>query len=174
MPIPPFSISLHCDAVRAALIERGRTWQQTVLEFGRIAPGRRESRQVPSAPASLFLERKLDVEMAGLKDDIWRSLLDHCRNAVHLEEIRDTEERVRVVAKSYMESPQSTLILSPDNASRRELNVAVLKTSHLLSEIPAQIRTSNSASCGLARTGEAPKIIVPSEADYGGYFLIFS
>ena len=29
------------------------------------------------------------------------------------------------IAKSYVESPENTLIVSPDNASRRELNVAV-------------------------------------------------
>jgi ATP-dependent exoDNAse (exonuclease V) alpha subunit len=40
-------------------------------------------------------------------------------------EIPDTEERIRVIAKSYIESPERTLIVSPDNASRRELNTAV-------------------------------------------------
>jgi ATP-dependent exoDNAse (exonuclease V) alpha subunit len=40
-------------------------------------------------------------------------------------EIPDREERVRAIAKSYVESPANTLIVSPDNASRRELNVAV-------------------------------------------------
>jgi hypothetical protein len=32
---------------------------------------------------------------------------------------------IRTIAKTYVESPQNTLIVSPDNASRRELNVAV-------------------------------------------------
>jgi ATP-dependent exoDNAse (exonuclease V) alpha subunit len=40
-------------------------------------------------------------------------------------EIPDREERVRAIAKSYVESPANTLIVSPDNASRRELNAAV-------------------------------------------------
>jgi hypothetical protein len=40
-------------------------------------------------------------------------------------EIPGTEERIRTIAKSYVESPGKTLIVSPDNASRRELNVAV-------------------------------------------------
>jgi ATP-dependent exoDNAse (exonuclease V) alpha subunit len=39
--------------------------------------------------------------------------------------IPNQEERVRAIAKSYIESPLNTLIVSPDNASRRELNVAV-------------------------------------------------
>jgi ATP-dependent exoDNAse (exonuclease V) alpha subunit len=40
-------------------------------------------------------------------------------------EIAGTEERIRAIAKSYVESPEKTLIVSPDNASRRELNVSV-------------------------------------------------
>jgi ATP-dependent exoDNAse (exonuclease V) alpha subunit len=40
-------------------------------------------------------------------------------------QIPDREERVRAIAKSYVESPANTLIVSPDNASRRELNTAV-------------------------------------------------
>src|SRR5579864_3208508 len=42
-----------------------------------------------------------------------------------VKEIPNGEERVRAIAKSYVESPQNTLIVSPDNASRRELNLAV-------------------------------------------------
>ena len=42
-----------------------------------------------------------------------------------VKEIPNAEERVRAIAKSYVESPDNTLIVSPDNASRRELNVAV-------------------------------------------------
>jgi ATP-dependent exoDNAse (exonuclease V) alpha subunit len=40
-------------------------------------------------------------------------------------EVPDQEERIRAIGKSYIESPQNTLIVSPDNASRRELNQAV-------------------------------------------------
>ena len=42
-----------------------------------------------------------------------------------MKEIPNAEDRIRAIAKSYVESPQNTLIVSPDNASRRELNVAV-------------------------------------------------
>jgi conjugative relaxase-like TrwC/TraI family protein len=42
-----------------------------------------------------------------------------------VKEIPNAEERVRAIAKCYVESPKNTLIVSPDNASRRELNVAV-------------------------------------------------
>jgi conjugative relaxase-like TrwC/TraI family protein len=40
-------------------------------------------------------------------------------------EISDAGDRVREIARSYVESPERTLIVSPDNVSRRELNVAV-------------------------------------------------
>jgi hypothetical protein len=42
-----------------------------------------------------------------------------------MKEIPNAEERVRTIAKSYVESPDNSLIVSPDNASRRELNLAV-------------------------------------------------
>jgi ATP-dependent exoDNAse (exonuclease V) alpha subunit len=51
--------------------------------------------------------------------------LDVLQQQGRVKEIPNAEERVRTIAKSYVESPENTLIVSPDNASRRELNVAV-------------------------------------------------
>ena len=51
--------------------------------------------------------------------------LDALQQQGRVKEIPNAEERVRTIAKSYVESPENTLIVSPDNASRRELNVAV-------------------------------------------------
>ena len=51
--------------------------------------------------------------------------LDALQQQGRVREIPSAEERVRAIAKSYVESPENTLIVSPDNASRRELNVAV-------------------------------------------------
>jgi conjugative relaxase-like TrwC/TraI family protein len=51
--------------------------------------------------------------------------LESLQQQGRVKEIPGTEERVRAIAKSYVESPEKTLIVSPDNASRRELNVAV-------------------------------------------------
>ncbi|MBS1821314.1 MAG: relaxase domain-containing protein [Acidobacteria bacterium] len=51
--------------------------------------------------------------------------LDVLQQQGRVREIPNTEERIRAIAKSYVESPEKTLIVSPDNASRRELNVAV-------------------------------------------------
>ena len=51
--------------------------------------------------------------------------LDALQQQGRVKEIPNAEERIRAIAKSYVESHQKTLIVSPDNASRRELNVAV-------------------------------------------------
>ena len=40
-------------------------------------------------------------------------------------EIADPQERIAAIAKSYAEHPEDTLIVSPDNASRRAINQAV-------------------------------------------------
>ena len=42
-----------------------------------------------------------------------------------IKENADPQERIRTIAGNYAESPSNTLIVSPDNASRRELNVTV-------------------------------------------------
>jgi len=51
--------------------------------------------------------------------------LDALQQQGRVKEIPNAEDRVRAIAKTYVESPNKTLIVSPDNASRRELNVAV-------------------------------------------------
>jgi conjugative relaxase-like TrwC/TraI family protein len=51
--------------------------------------------------------------------------LDALQQQGRVKEIRSAEERIRAIAKSYVESPDNTLIVSPDNASRCELNVTV-------------------------------------------------
>ncbi|MGB6130962.1 MAG: MobF family relaxase [Acidobacteriaceae bacterium] len=62
--------------------------------------------------------------------------LAQLRECGRVEVIPGREERVRTIARIYAESPASTLIVSPDNSSRRELNRAVrreLKANESLS-----------------------------------------
>jgi conjugative relaxase-like TrwC/TraI family protein len=68
-------------------------------------------------------ELKAAVEMlaTGQVSAALEALQKHGR----VREIPDTEERIRAIARSYVASPEKTLIVSPDNASRRELNAAV-------------------------------------------------
>jgi len=51
--------------------------------------------------------------------------LDALQKQGRVREIPDAEDRIRAIARSYAESPENSLIVSPDNASRRELNAAV-------------------------------------------------
>jgi conjugative relaxase-like TrwC/TraI family protein len=51
--------------------------------------------------------------------------LDALQREGNVREIRDTGGRIRAIARSYADSPERTLIVSPDNASRRALNAAV-------------------------------------------------
>ena len=51
--------------------------------------------------------------------------LESLQQQGRVKEIPSAEDRIRAIAKAFAESPEKTLIVSPDNASRRELNVAV-------------------------------------------------
>jgi conjugative relaxase-like TrwC/TraI family protein len=51
--------------------------------------------------------------------------LDLLHQHGRIREIADPQERIRTIARNYAESPANTLIVSPDNASRRELNTTV-------------------------------------------------
>jgi conjugative relaxase-like TrwC/TraI family protein len=51
--------------------------------------------------------------------------LESLQQQGRIREIPDAKERIRAIAHAYVESPEKTLIVSPDNASRRALNVAV-------------------------------------------------
>lgn len=51
--------------------------------------------------------------------------LDALQSQGRITEIHNAQERVQAIAKRYAENPEHTLIVSPDNASRRELNQAV-------------------------------------------------
>ena len=47
-------------------------------------------------------------------------------------EIADAEQRISAIAKAYSAHPESTIIVSPDNASRRALNQAVRQELQIL------------------------------------------
>lgn len=51
--------------------------------------------------------------------------IDMLQQQGRVREIADPVERIQAIAKSYAGNPENTLIVSPDNASRREINDAV-------------------------------------------------
>jgi len=53
------------------------------------------------------------------------SAIIELREQRRVQEIPARDDRIGAVARAYAESPERTLIVSPDNASRRELNTAV-------------------------------------------------
>lgn len=56
-------------------------------------------------------------------------------------EIVDPQERIAAIAKSYAEHPESTLIVSPDNASRRAINQAVRQDLQALGVVDTKDRS---------------------------------
>jgi conjugative relaxase-like TrwC/TraI family protein len=73
-----------------------------------------------------------------------------------IREISDAGERTRAIARSYVESPERTLIVSPDNASRRDLNVAVreeLKSKGTLNweDLPLKVLIQRQETTGVER-----------------------
>jgi conjugative relaxase-like TrwC/TraI family protein len=61
-------------------------------------------------------------------------------------EIKDATERIQAIAADYVQRPQNTLVISPDNATRRELNLA--------------IRESLQDSGAVSKQGHAMKVLV--------------
>ena len=104
-------------------VEAGRPFEQLQEAGMRTAKLDEIIRQKdPALKSTVELLAKCQVSAA----------LDALQQQGRIREIPNAEERIRAIAKSYVESPEKTLIVSPDNASRRELNVAVrqeLKTN---------------------------------------------
>jgi conjugative relaxase-like TrwC/TraI family protein len=73
--------------------------------------------------------RQKDPELRAAVEMLATGQVSAALNALQkqgrVREIANPEERLRTIARSYAESPEKTLIVSPDNASRRDLNSAV-------------------------------------------------
>jgi ATP-dependent exoDNAse (exonuclease V) alpha subunit len=51
-----------------------------------------------------------------------REAIDNLNSQGRVHEIGDRQERINEIAREYVRSPERTLVISPDNESRRELN----------------------------------------------------
>ncbi len=113
--------------------------------------------------------------------------LDLLNQQGRIREIPHREDRIRTVARLYAESPTNTLIVSPDNDSRRELNRAVrgeLKASGALSHRDHRFRilTPRQDMTGAERTWashyEAGNVIrftrgsISAGLDAGSYAIV--
>jgi ATP-dependent exoDNAse (exonuclease V) alpha subunit len=97
-------------------VEAGRPFEQLQQAGMRTAHLAEIVRQKDSALKSA-------VE-ALAKGDV-PTALDSLSRQGRIQEIADPCDRIRAMARSYVESPDKTLIVSPDNESRRQLNLAV-------------------------------------------------
>lgn len=75
-------------------------------------------------------------------------------------EIADSEQRIAAIAKSYAAHPENTIIVSPDNASRRAINQAVRQELQSLGILdkqdnPMRVLTSRSDMTGADRAWAA-------------------
>ena len=97
-------------------VEAGRPFQQLQEAGMRTAQLDEIVRQKdPALKSTVELLAKGQVSAA----------LESLQEQGRVKQIPSSEERVRAIARSYVESPEKTLIVSPDNASRRMLNDAV-------------------------------------------------
>jgi len=113
---PNDRVLLIGDARQHQGVEAGRPFEQLQEAGMRTAKLDEIVRQKdPALKSAVELLAKGQVSVA----------LESLQQQGRVKEISNPEERIRAIAKSYVESPEKTLIVSPDNASRRELNVAV-------------------------------------------------
>jgi ATP-dependent exoDNAse (exonuclease V) alpha subunit len=75
-------------------------------------------------------------------------------------EIVDVQQRIAAIARSYAASPDNTIVVSPDNASRRQINQAVrseLQTVGIVAseDYPMRVLASRSDMTGADRTWAA-------------------
>ena len=57
-----------------------------------------------------------------------REAIGNLNSQGRVHEIGDRQERISEIAREYVRSPERTLVVSPDNASRREINEAIHRT----------------------------------------------
>ena len=56
----------------------------------------------------------------------------------HVTEIADAQQRIAAIARSYAGSPENTIVVSPDNASRRQINQAVRSELQALGTVASE------------------------------------
>ena len=97
-------------------VEAGRPFQQLQEAGMRTAKLEEIVRQKDPA-------LKATVEM--LAHGQTAAAIEALQDRGRVKQIVDPQERIQAIARNYVASPERTLIVSPDNASRQELNRAV-------------------------------------------------
>jgi len=111
-------------AERDRVLLVGDTRQHQAVEAGRIFEGLQQA-----GMRTLRLDQIVRQKDAGLKRAVERMAVGHISDGLslldeqgHIHEFSNRQERFRAIAQHYAKQPGSTLVVSPDNESRRELN----------------------------------------------------
>jgi conjugative relaxase-like TrwC/TraI family protein len=67
-----------------------------------------------------------------------REAIGNLNSQGRVHEIGDREQRIAEIAREYVRSPEKTLVVSPDNASRREINETIHRTMQSEGKVSAQ------------------------------------
>jgi len=80
-----------------------------------------------------------------LKEVVVQLSRGEVRDAIHklddqgrIQEIANREERLAAIAREYARQPQGTLVVSPDNQSRRELNERIHEALQQKGQVQAE------------------------------------
>jgi conjugative relaxase-like TrwC/TraI family protein len=92
-----------------------------------------------------YLDEVIRQKDPALKETVEQLARGEVREAIgnlnrqgRVVEIKDREERIREIAREYVRSPERTLVVSPDNESRREINTAVHQAMQSEGKVNAQ------------------------------------
>jgi ATP-dependent exoDNAse (exonuclease V) alpha subunit len=66
-----------------------------------------------------------------------REALEKLDNQGRVHEIADRDERLKEIAREYAKKPEGTLVVSPDNQSRREINEVIHRTMQSTGQVDA-------------------------------------
>jgi conjugative relaxase-like TrwC/TraI family protein len=102
----------------------GDTRQHEAVEAGRPYAQLQEA-----GLRTAHLDEIIRQKDPALKDAVEQLARGHVREAIgnlnqqgRVHEIGNRQERIREIAREYVRSPENTLVVSPDNESRREIN----------------------------------------------------
>ncbi len=118
----------------------GDTRQHQAVEAGRPYQQLREA-GVETARLDEIVRQKepaLKEAVEQLARGSVKEAIDNLRSQGRVHEIGDRNERMQEIADSYAKRPEGTLVVSPDNQSRRELNDMIHRTMQDTGQVARQ------------------------------------
>jgi ATP-dependent exoDNAse (exonuclease V) alpha subunit len=121
---------LHRMSGEDRVVLVGDTRQHQAVEAGRPYQQLREA-GIETARLDEIVRQKepaLKEAVEQLARGSVKEAIDNLRSQGRVHEIGDRSERMQEIANRYAERPEGTLVVSPDNQSRRELNDMIHRT----------------------------------------------